>query len=225
MDSDYLVESLALREAATLVRARRGQRLALSVDCLETLYIVRSGALALTGEVPGRGDPLLCVAYPGEVLRSEFAPPLAGAAFVVLTTSEAWRMPRGKFEGLWEADPKLALVLDMQQRRQISLAYLRLAVLRALTAEERVVTFFVELAMRAGRPAGAGMSFSIPMTREDISNYLDLNADTLSRTVARLERSGLLKVVGRGQGIIPDFKRLCELCPVSVTLQTLFGCG
>ena len=57
------------------------------------------------------------------------------------------------------------------------------------TAKERVVGFLLEMAERIGVS-----EFDLPMSRQDMADYLGLSIETVSRTVSQLENSGAIAV-------------------------------
>ena len=58
------------------------------------------------------------------------------------------------------------------------------------TAEERVVSFLLEMAAR--RP-GAN-TVELPMSRQDIADYLGLTIETVSRTLSQLEDTAAIEL-------------------------------
>ena len=58
------------------------------------------------------------------------------------------------------------------------------------TAQERVAGFLMEMSARNG---GAG-EVDLPMSRQDIADYLGLTIETVSRTLTQLENSGAIAV-------------------------------
>lgn len=56
------------------------------------------------------------------------------------------------------------------------------------SAEERVAGFLLEM---AGRNAAAP-SIELPMSRQDIADYLGLTIETVSRTLSQLAQSGII---------------------------------
>jgi CRP/FNR family nitrogen fixation transcriptional regulator len=58
------------------------------------------------------------------------------------------------------------------------------------TAQERVAGFLIEMSVRNG---GAG-EVDLPMSRQDIADYLGLTIETVSRTLTQLENSGAIAV-------------------------------
>ena len=62
------------------------------------------------------------------------------------------------------------------------------------TASEKLSTFLLALARRSGVTGDAGDPVHVPMTRTDIADYLGLTVETVSRTLGRLKRAGLIEV-------------------------------
>jgi CRP/FNR family nitrogen fixation transcriptional regulator len=57
-----------------------------------------------------------------------------------------------------------------------------------MSAEERVVGFLLEMASRSS----GGMAIELPMSRQDIADYLGLSIETVSRTLTQLVQSGVI---------------------------------
>jgi CRP/FNR family nitrogen fixation transcriptional regulator len=60
------------------------------------------------------------------------------------------------------------------------------------SASERVASFLLSLAERLG----AGDVVEVPMSRQDIADYLGLTIETVSRTLTQLQADGVLEVRG-----------------------------
>ena len=61
------------------------------------------------------------------------------------------------------------------------------------TAEEKVISFLHMVAERAGEEEDGVLRIYLPMARLDIADYLGLRLETLSRTLAGLRKSGVIK--------------------------------
>jgi len=61
------------------------------------------------------------------------------------------------------------------------------------SAEERVASFLLEMA----GPASEESTINLPMTRQDIGEYLGLTIETVSRTLAHLEATAAIEVHSR----------------------------
>lgn len=76
------------------------------------------------------------------------------------------------------------------------------------SARERVANFLVDMADRLG----AGEILELPMSRQDIADYLGLTIETVSRTLTELQVSGLIKLAGPRSVHLRKPRALIELC-------------
>lgn len=83
----------------------------------------------------------------------------------------------------------------------------RLLLLARQTAQERVASFILEMDRRLER---TGSRIELPMTRQDVADYLCLTIETVCRTLAELRRSGAIAVDGHHAILICD-RRALEL--------------
>ncbi len=61
-------------------------------------------------------------------------------------------------------------------------------------ATQRIAAFLLDIYSRLYQPGSVEYVFRLPMSREDISNYLGISPETLSRLIAKLQREGLIDV-------------------------------
>jgi len=81
---------------------------------------------------------------------------------------------------------------------------------------ERVLFFLTEMAQRLGRHLSEGIFVDLPMSREEIADYLGLNTETVSRIFSRIRKSGAVTFVSPTELVIPDLKALKKLVPIEV---------
>ena len=70
-----------------------------------------------------------------------------------------------------------------------------LLLLLSTTAEERIISFLMEMVQRAS-PREDDL-IHLPMARRDIADYLGLTLETVSRTLWDFERRGAIEISGR----------------------------
>jgi CRP/FNR family nitrogen fixation transcriptional regulator len=75
------------------------------------------------------------------------------------------------------------------------------------SASERVASFLLSLAERLG----AGDAVDVPMSRQDIADYLGLTIETVSRTLTQLQMDGVLELRGCRQIRFADRRALEKL--------------
>lgn len=90
------------------------------------------------------------------------------------------------------------------------------ATLGRLDSTERVILFLAEMARRQEQSSNGTSAVSLPMSREDIADYLGLNAETVSRIMSRLKKSGLIRFLTPTEYEVPDFAAIESRLPVPV---------
>ena len=76
------------------------------------------------------------------------------------------------------------------------------------SASERVAAFLLEMAERTG----AGDTLELPMSRQDIADYLGLTIETVSRTITGLQADGLIDARCCRRIRLVDRRALADLC-------------
>ena len=82
------------------------------------------------------------------------------------------------------------------------------------TAQEKIASFIAMAGRRAGmleiaRPLD-GQSFDLPLSREDMAEYLGLTIETVSRQIGRLRNEGLIDLVSARRVVVRDYGALLE---------------
>ena len=62
------------------------------------------------------------------------------------------------------------------------------------TAEEKISTFIWQWCGRTGQGCEPGCMIDLPMNRADIADYLGLTTETVSRTLSRFAKDGLVAI-------------------------------
>jgi len=76
------------------------------------------------------------------------------------------------------------------------------------SASERVASFLLDLAQRLG----SGDELELPMSRQDMADYLGLTIETVSRTVTQMQGGGLICLTGCRHVRLTRPDALAELC-------------
>jgi CRP/FNR family transcriptional regulator, nitrogen fixation regulation protein len=81
------------------------------------------------------------------------------------------------------------------------------AMLLIKNAQERLAGFLIEMAERL---AGKG-AVGLPMSRQDIADYLGLTIETVSRTLSQFAQSSTIQIIASRQIILRNLRVLGEL--------------
>jgi CRP/FNR family transcriptional regulator, nitrogen fixation regulation protein len=85
--------------------------------------------------------------------------------------------------------------------RELARAQGRVLLLSSKSAQERVVGFLIEMWKRACQAENA---VELPMSRQDIADYLGLTIETVSRTLWALENCGVIEISTRRRIVFRD---------------------
>jgi CRP-like cAMP-binding protein len=125
---------------------------------------------------------------PGEVFGLEFADEHTLSAEAI-TDTKVLVVKRSALNALAGRDAATARELFALTSRELRRVQDRILLL-VKSAQERVVGFLLEMADRIS----AGNALDLPMSRQDIADYLGLTIETVSRTLTSLECSAAIVV-------------------------------
>ena len=76
------------------------------------------------------------------------------------------------------------------------------------SASKRVASFLLTMAKRGGQGPGGALSVDMPMSRRDVSDYLGLTIETISRQISEMRKMGLIATPSRTRVELLDCARL-----------------
>jgi CRP/FNR family nitrogen fixation transcriptional regulator len=198
---DGLVEALEMMGAA--MSYGRNEEIYGEDEPAEFLYLVRTGAVRTYKLLNDGRRQIGAFHLPGDIFGLEVgeqhrftAEAIADSSVLVVKRSTLVALAARKAElarQLWALTAQeLAHVQDL------------MLTLGRKNAQERVAAFLLEMAGRA--PAGAAIE--LPMSRQDIADYLGLTIETVSRTLTQLENTAAIvlqssrRIVLRNRGVL-----------------------
>jgi CRP/FNR family transcriptional regulator len=185
-----------------------GQHLYRAGDPSFSLYAVRSGTLKSYYTTDDGDEQVLGFTLPGEIVGFDgLSDGHYTSNSVVLETSCVCSLPYERLEELCHATPGLHRQIMRLVGREITLDHQLLLLLGKRSAEERLATFLVSLSKRYNARGLSATEFNLPMSRQDIGNYLGLAIETVSRLFAHFQEQELL-TVNRRRVVLHDLDRL-----------------
>lgn len=121
------------------------------------------------------------------------------------------RFNRRRLEGLLDRFPKLERRLLAMASNELIQAQDQMLLLGRKTAREKLCSFLLSLSKRADRHDRDPAVVSVPMSRNDIGDFLGLTTETVSRTFTNLKRDGVIQLLEGGRVRIKDPIRLQDL--------------
>jgi CRP/FNR family nitrogen fixation transcriptional regulator len=197
-----------LEPVAARIQCARGQEIYKDDSPVEYWYRIISGvARRFSTRADGRRQ-IVDLLLPGDVFgfgargKHQFAVEAAIEGTVVA------RYPRSRVETLAESDARIARELRDAACEAMSRLHALILNLGRTTAEEKVGHFLLKIADRLA--GGRADRVALPISREDIADYLALSVETVSRSLTQLKRRGVIRLIGTRQIRIIDRRALAE---------------
>lgn len=119
-----------------------------------------------------------------------------------LDRSRVCEIPFERLEQLCTRIPALQHYAFQLASRQILQEQKLMQCLSKRSAEARVAFLLLNYVTRANPGLALSRPLQLPMTRYDIANYLGLSMETVSRTLSRLQQSGVIHLRGRTLAVL-----------------------
>ena len=205
-------DELAHLDAIKYYRSfQAGQTVIWSGDRMDFVASVVSGIATLTQTMEDGRRQMV-----GLLLPSDFVgrPGRGHAAYDVTATTDLVMccFRKKPFEAMMIKTPHVGQRLLEMTLDELDAAREWMLLLGRKTAREKISSLLAILARRdASLKAGAGAcSFDLPLTREEMADYLGLTLETVSRQISALKREGVIELEGKRHVKVADIDRLIE---------------
>jgi len=169
---------------------KKKEALDLPKNKFQNLYAIQNGALK-TYHIEADGKELIRGFYfSGEILGYEaiYAGQYCFSA-IALTDTIVCEISYDSFIALTQSKPALQKHAMYLISKELNTG----SYLASVTAEQRFAAFLLDLTVRL-HPLKPQINFDIPMTRQDIGNYLGLTPETISRMMTRLQKKNIITI-------------------------------
>jgi CRP/FNR family transcriptional regulator len=173
----------------------------------DAVFILRAGHAHVARLTHEGKRQILAFLFPGDFFAFTYEQHYAYGAWAA-TDVALCRLTRRQLEALVTATPALERRIRTQVTRQLDSAQELVFTLGRKTAIERVASFLWYLDYRQRKLGRPGATTDIPMSRADIADFLGLTSESVSRSLTRLRRAGLISLPAADQVGILDMPRL-----------------
>jgi CRP-like cAMP-binding protein len=198
----------ALQAIGTVAHFARNATIFSDGDDASYSYRIVSGTVRLCKLMPDGRRQIAEFAAPGDFFGFDRRAAYSLTA-EALTDVVAIRYARLRLDRLGAERSEIQRSLMDVLSRDLWSAQNHLVMLGRQTAKERVVSFLLALAERSDARDGAVLN--VPMTRQDIADYLGLTIETVCRAISELKRARLISIPSRTQIVVRDLERLREI--------------
>ncbi len=199
----------------TIIRRRRpvprGTHVYRAGDSLTAVYAIRSGWVKSYAVSEDGNEQVTGFHLPGELVGLDaIATDTHPCSAKALDTTSICEIPFQRLEELAAEVPGLQKQLLRIMSKELSADDELLMLLGKRSAEERLAALLLSISSRLNARGYSAREFRLPMSRNDIGNYLGLAVETVSRLFSRFQQQGLLSVQNRSV-IIEDIESLRQI--------------
>lgn len=167
-------------------------------DQFKSIYAVRTGSFK-SFVLDRQGNSRVTGFYlPGEIIGMDgIARERYANSLVALEHASVCEIPFSKLESLSQQIPSLQHHFFAIMGNEIAIDKKVHTLLSSYTAEERICSFLLSISSRYAHVGLSALRFMLPMTRNDIAEFLGLTLETVSRLISGLQRKNLINVNNR----------------------------
>jgi len=207
-------EELQMLEQIKYYRSyQAGQTVVWASDRMDFVASVVTGIATLTQTMEDGRRQMV-----GLLLPSDFVgrPGRSTAAYDVTAATDLVMccFRKKPFEEMMAKTPHVAQRLLEMTLDELDAAREWMLLLGRKTAREKIASLLAIIARRDAslnlRTVKGTVSFDLPLTREEMADYLGLTLETVSRQMSALKRDGVIGLQGKRHIMVPNFDMLVE---------------
>jgi CRP/FNR family transcriptional regulator, anaerobic regulatory protein len=169
-----------------------------------SVYNITSGIVRLYKVLPDGRRQIVGFALPGDFLGLAMRDAFGFSADAIDDVA-ACGFSRPAYSALIDAKPHLLRRLHQFATHELTLAQEQMMLLGRRTAEEKLICFLLTMQERWGKIGKPSVTVPLPMSRQDIADFLGLTIETVSRTFTKLARDKTILIVPDGVRLMnPD---------------------
>jgi CRP/FNR family transcriptional regulator, anaerobic regulatory protein len=200
MPQGLAVDDMPKLEAliCTARSVRRGEALYRAGDQFDNLYAVRSGSLKTVMAHRDGREQVTGLRLAGDPLGLDgISTDTHSCTAVALEDSSVCIVPYAALKHMCRETSTMQDRLHRLMSEQLIRESSQMMVLGSLSADERVAAFLLDVSDRNGQRGYSHAEFNLRMTREDMGSYLGMTLETVSRTLSRFQKRGLIDAQGK----------------------------
>ena len=200
-------ELACTKEMDDLVLAHRqikkGDALYRMGDTFKNLYAVRTGSFKRVTLLPDGREQVTGFYLCGEPLGLDgISTGQCASDVIALEDSSVCVMPFELLEWMSREVKAVRRHVYRILSAELVLESRLMLLLGTMTADERVASFLLDLSRRWRARAYSPTQFVLRMTREEMGSFLGIKLETVSRSLSRFQKGGLIEVNGKDVRIV-----------------------
>lgn len=192
---------------------KKGQLLADERECADSLYIIHSGKVKLVKLTVHGKEQILHLLASGDFFgeRNLFAT-TEGNNFsaYAMEDTKICLLSKKDFDEMMIANPEISIKLLKTIMERLSHTEELAKILATKDPEVRIAHLLDEFCAKFGTITEKGVLIDLPITREEISNYVGLTRETISRKLSKFADMNFLTLIGNKQILVKNPKIFSE---------------
>lgn len=211
-----ILQEEQLKEVTDLIvqrRYKKGQMIFFEGDVSDELFVITSGKIKVYKYTKEGKEQIMYILSEGDFIgdlsllkKKEFkfnAEALVDTHICVLKKAD--------FDKILIENPEISLnILEVLHDRIIKLEN-TVKNLGTKDIEERLANLLLTFIKDFGKPIGGEIELEIPLSREDLANFIGVTRETISRKLSNMQNAGVIELVGNKKIIIKDINYLESL--------------
>jgi len=182
-------------------RYRRNQILFFEGGIAQHLFALHSGLVKMVKSLENGKDRITGVLFPGELFGLEALTDISyPITAVALRDCEICAAPREDFATYMRTNPDIAIGMVRFLVGELERTRTQVTDMSFKDARMKVATFLLSLVTNEPTGSNGTVNLTLPLSRQEISEVLELSAETISRTLGSFRREQL--VVARGRHMV-----------------------
>ncbi len=179
----------------------------------ETLYIVNEGKIKLFKYTKDGKEQILHILAEGDFFGELNLLKDGKYSFnaEAMASTKLCTLTKHKLRNLILEKPEVGLKILENVSERLSRLESLAQNLATNNVEARIASLLIDFRKKYGKEIKEGIEISLPLNREEMSNYTGVARETISRKLKKFEEQGIIKVMGVKKIIILDQEGLEDL--------------
>ena len=193
------------------ISLRRGENLYHNGDKHQSIFNIRAGVLKMEHSLADGRQQLIKFCMPGELAGLDgLQDGKHHNETTALVDSDICCINFDQFKKITNQFPSLQQSLDQKMSLILNDIQDHIFLLGCLSSNEKLAHFIIELSKKIGQENCPAELFKLPMNREELSSYLGMTVETLSRSFTYMAKNKIIQVRNKNIKII-SFDKLTAL--------------
>lgn len=194
-------------------RYKKGQVIFFEGDVSDKFYIINSGKIKIFKYTKEGKEQILYILSEGDFIGYLSLLKKGKFAFnaEALEDVNVCLLTKDDFDKIVKKTPEISLrILESLHDRLVSLENL-VQTLSTKDIEARIAGLLQSFAKDFGREDTGCIIIELPLSREEMANYIGVTRETMSRKLTSMEEEGVIELVGNKKIVIRDIEALGDL--------------